>query len=769
MRLFSRSTLFASLFAPSCRRTNDRKRGRSFPLENLEPRIVLSAMAVEPVKSAPLALAPSSAAPATSAVSTTPAAAPTLPVLLVVANQDFYFKEYADTRAALVGAGLTVKVAAATKTTARPHANSGQVYPTGNLTPDLALADASASNYSAVVFVGGWGASSYQYAFSGTYQNAAYNGSAAVESQANTLINDFVAQDKYVAGICHGVTVLAWARVGGKSLLDGKTVVGYEGSSPAYTQDGVSYPNAPDRNQLTANKANVLAALSVGNTTTATDDVWVDGKVITGQNWDSAKVFGQTVAAKVKATTTPIPDPTSSSPLPVLLVVANQDFYFKEYADTRSALVAAGLTVKLAAATNTTARPHANSGQVYPTGNLTPDLALADASASNYSAVVFVGGWGASSYQYAFSGTYQNATYNGNVMLKNSVNMLINDFVAQDKYVAAICHGVSVLAWARVNGTSPLQGKTVVGYEGSSPAYTENGVSYPNSPDRNQLTANNANVLTAFSVGNAQTATDDVWVDGKVITAENWDSATLFGQTIAAKVKGTTSAAPLPVLMVIANQDFYYKEYADTCTALVAAGVSVVVAAETTATATPHANSGQGAGTGNVMPDIALMNANASNYSAIVFVGGWGASDYQYAFAGTYQNAAYNSTAAFKGTVNNLINSFVSQDKYVAGICHGVSVLAWARVNGTSLLDGKTVVGYEGNSPVYTLNGVSYPNSPDHDQLTANNANVLPAMSVGNAANALDDVFIDGKIITGQNWDSATLFGQTIATQVKAG
>ena len=30
-------------------------------------------------------------------------------------------------------------------------------------------------SYSAIVFVGGWGSSSYQYSFSGTYYNSAYN------------------------------------------------------------------------------------------------------------------------------------------------------------------------------------------------------------------------------------------------------------------------------------------------------------------------------------------------------------------------------------------------------------------------------------------------------------------------------------------------------------------------------------------------------------------------------------------------------------------
>jgi hypothetical protein len=39
-------------------------------------------------------------------------------------------------------------------------------------------------------------------------------------------------------------------------------------------------------------------------------------------------------------------------------------------------------------------------------GVVVPDLALSDADADAYSTIVFVGGWGASSYQYAYEGTY---------------------------------------------------------------------------------------------------------------------------------------------------------------------------------------------------------------------------------------------------------------------------------------------------------------------------------------------------------------------------
>ncbi|MBI5759948.1 MAG: hypothetical protein HZA46_15630, partial [Planctomycetales bacterium] len=135
-----------------------------------------------------------------------------LPVLMVIANQDFYYQEYGDTRLSLEEAGFTVQVAAATQTLAQPHANSGQGAASANVMPDLTLAQANAANFSTIVFVGGWGASSYQYGFSGTYSNTAYNGDPAVERRVNELINDFARQNKYIAAICHGVSVLAWAR-----------------------------------------------------------------------------------------------------------------------------------------------------------------------------------------------------------------------------------------------------------------------------------------------------------------------------------------------------------------------------------------------------------------------------------------------------------------------------------------------------------------------------------------------------------------------------
>ncbi|MGE3803908.1 MAG: DJ-1/PfpI family protein, partial [Gemmataceae bacterium] len=246
-----------------------------------------------------------------------------------------------------------------------------------------------------------------------------------------------------------------------------------------------------------------------------------------------------------------------------------------------------------------------------------------------------------------------------------------------------------------------------------------------------------------------------------------------------------------PVLMVIANQDFYYQEYGDTRQSLEAAGLDVVVAATTTATSTPHANSGQGSSSGQVTPDLALADVNADDYSAIVFVGGWGSSMYQYAYNDPnldgrtdnfYANSLYNGDndlndgriAETKVVVNNLINDFIAEDKYVAAICHGVTVLAWARVDGASPLDGKEVaVPLTVGAPAQYYDGVWYNNmylAGQYEQVIANGASANDVSGQhGDASTVADGVVVDGRIITAENYDSALYFGQVIAREVLAG
>ena len=249
------------------------------------------------------------------------------------------------------------------------------------------------------------------------------------------------------------------------------------------------------------------------------------------------------------------------------------------------------------------------------------------------------------------------------------------------------------------------------------------------------------------------------------------------------------SADPLPVLMVIADrQDFYYREYNEPKIALEAKGFDVVIAATTTAPSIPHANSGQPAWNTSVTPDIALANVNSADYSAIVFVGGWGASMYQYAYNDPnmdgvtdnyYYNGNYNADpnlndgqiAPQKVIVNNLINQFVASGKHVAAICHGVTVLAWARVNGVSPLAGKQVaVPHRDGAPQQFYNGVahnSYYPTGQKDQVADNGGFTSAASGViGPSPSAVDDVMVDGRIITAQDYDAATMFGNVLADEI---
>lgn len=240
-------------------------------------------------------------------------------------------------------------------------------------------------------------------------------------------------------------------------------------------------------------------------------------------------------STSVKPSSPPTSRPTTPSPQGttprVLIVIANQDFFYREYHDPREQLERAGIVVEVAAGRKETCRPHHNSGQ-QGGGEVMPDLAVADADASRYDAIMFSGGWGSSMYQYAFQGSYANRAYNGDRQTKAAVNRLLNDFVKQDKYVGALCHGISVLAWSRVDGRSILAGKRAVGSPRQSPAGVYNGQrGQPLS--RWNAEVNGARLSPALSIGNPRTSADDVLVDGKIITGEDDNSSELFGATLA--------------------------------------------------------------------------------------------------------------------------------------------------------------------------------------------------------------------------------------------
>ena len=154
----------------------------------------------------------------------------------------------------------------------------------------------------------------------------------------------------------------------------------------------------------------------------------------------------------------------------------------------------------------------------------------------DFSGGVFVGGWGASSYQHAFDGAYLEPAYHRDPTVTEDVNRLVGGLRAAGKPVGAIGHGVSVLAWARVDGVSPLQGRTVVTWSGTAPVEIGADGQPFQRLTREHVEANGAVVLPAGSVGDPTTSADDVVVDGRIITAEDYDSARAFGLVLARKV-----------------------------------------------------------------------------------------------------------------------------------------------------------------------------------------------------------------------------------------
>ena len=236
----------------------------------------------------------------------------------------------------------------------------------------------------------------------------------------------------------------------------------------------------------------------------------------------------------------------------------------------------------------------------------------------------------------------------------------------------------------------------------------------------------------------------------------DFDNVQLFATTLTVE-----EVEPEPVLLVISNQDFWYQDYADALAGLTAEGVDVVVAAATTDIATPQSGSGYGADGGLVTPDIALADADADDYSAIVFSGGWGMSVYQYSFAGQYNNGAYNGSLALRTATNDLINDFVDQDKFVSGLCYGTTVLAYAEVDGMNFLEGRNVTGWQGWAPGTNTGWYSARwHVEDQGGIMADSG------SIGDPSTSEDDVIIDGNIITGENMFSAFYLGQVLGQQV---
>lgn len=226
----------------------------------------------------------------------------------------------------------------------------------------------------------------------------------------------------------------------------------------------------------------------------------------------------------------------SRSPLPILIVIAPLDFNYQEYADVTHQLRKNGIKPITASVSTQPAIPQDRDRSK----TITPDISLEEVQASEHSSIVFVGGYGSAMYQYDFRPLTQNSLqYQSDIKTLNIVNTLINDFLRQQKPVSAISHGVTVLAWARVDGESPINGRVVAAWAGGGPGFTSHERIFPDStvPTRWHIEINGGIMPLSAAIGDPLSSHDDVWVDGKIITAENYQAAATLARVLAGQIK----------------------------------------------------------------------------------------------------------------------------------------------------------------------------------------------------------------------------------------
>lgn len=227
-------------------------------------------------------------------------------------------------------------------------------------------------------------------------------------------------------------------------------------------------------------------------------------------------------------------------------------------------------------------------------------------------------------------------------------------------------------------------------------------------------------------------------------------------------------ASGMTALLVIGNADFDYREYSEAREQLERKGHDVKVAAAQQSIATPKPGTAA-AGGGTIMPDVTLANADPAAFDALLILGGWGASSYLYGFDGAMTNASYAPSSEAAARFNEIVATFLAQDKYVAAIGYGVAVLAWTRIDELSPLSGKAVVASEQGTPACVVEGRAYEDDelPVRHHLERNGATMSEAGAIGNPATDADDVATDGRIVTAQNAGAAAELGRTLGTLMR--
>lgn len=165
------------------------------------------------------------------------------PILMIIAPDQFRDEELFETKEVLERAGLSTVIASKQKGICKGKLG-------GEAVAEIAVSDAKASDYEAIIFVGGMGSEVY------------FN-----DAVAHDLAWEMYADGKIVSAICIAPVILANA-----GLLKGKRAT--------------VYPDGADD-------------LKKGGATYTAETVTTDGNIITGNGPSSSREFGKTVANEV--------------------------------------------------------------------------------------------------------------------------------------------------------------------------------------------------------------------------------------------------------------------------------------------------------------------------------------------------------------------------------------------------------------------------------------------------------------------------------------
>ncbi len=159
--------------------------------------------------------------------------------LMIIASSNFRDEEYNEPRRILEGAGVKITVASSSLEVAKGMLG-------GSAKPDILISQVDVSDYDAILFIGGSGASEY------------WN-----DPTTHTIAKEAVKQGKVLGAICIAPTTLANAGV-----LTGKKVTAFSSEVAKLRSKGANYTGA---------------------------DVEIDGRIITASGPGAAVKFGQKI------------------------------------------------------------------------------------------------------------------------------------------------------------------------------------------------------------------------------------------------------------------------------------------------------------------------------------------------------------------------------------------------------------------------------------------------------------------------------------------